>query len=115
MLLARSSLSKVSQAQSDVKNSKTGEPVGPIPNLEFLLKWYGANLPGANPDAPQIQQGGRSLEARIVHGDFKIDNLVRLDLLNLSSHRYGDTASRFCSRAVSSSSSRRLALYTAGP
>ncbi|GAA5891281.1 hypothetical protein JCM8208_002570 [Rhodotorula glutinis] len=70
------SLSKVSQAQSDVKNSKTGEPVGPIPNLDFLLKWYGANLPGANPNAPQIQQGGRSLEARIVHGDFKIDNLI---------------------------------------
>lgn len=74
----RSSLSKVSQAQSEVKHTQTGKPVGPIPNLDFLLRWYGANLPGANPESPQIQQGGRSLEGRIVHGDFKIDNLVSL-------------------------------------
>ncbi|BGP50409.1 hypothetical protein JCM10450v2_006328 [Rhodotorula kratochvilovae] len=66
------SLSKVSGAQAAVVSTKTGTPVGPIPNLDFLLSWYGANLPGGSGGAPEIKQGGRSLEARIVHGDFKI-------------------------------------------
>ncbi|GAA6046987.1 hypothetical protein JCM3770_003465 [Rhodotorula araucariae] len=70
------SLSKVSQAQSAVVSNKTGTPVGPIPHLDFLLSWYSANLPGGSRGAPEIMQGGRSLEGRIVHGDFKIDNMI---------------------------------------
>ena len=73
-----SSLSKLSAAQAAVVNPKTKEAVGPIPHIDFLLSWYGRNLPGtaANEAGNEIRTGGRTLEARIVHGDFKIDNMV---------------------------------------
>ncbi|GAA5889096.1 hypothetical protein JCM6882_009741 [Rhodosporidiobolus microsporus] len=62
------SLSKVSSAQSAVRStSPPHKPVGDIPGIEFLLEWYGKNLPR--------EEGGK-LEARIVHGDFKIDNMI---------------------------------------
>ncbi|GAA6003946.1 hypothetical protein JCM10207_006479 [Rhodosporidiobolus poonsookiae] len=61
------SLSKVSAAQSAVTSQKTGKPVGDIPGIDFLLRWYGENLPA--------EEGGK-LEARIIHGDFKIDNMI---------------------------------------
>lgn len=74
----RRSLSKVSQAQSDVVNAKTGKPVGPIPRIDFLLDWYGRNLPGTEADKGfDAGTNGRSLEARVIHGDFKVDNMVR--------------------------------------
>lgn len=74
----RRSLSKVSQAQSHVVNAKTGKPVGPIPRIDFLLDWYGRNLPGTEADKGyDAGTGGRSLEGRIIHGDFKVDNMVR--------------------------------------
>ncbi|BGO93593.1 hypothetical protein NBRC10512_004139 [Rhodotorula toruloides] len=71
------SLSKVSQAQSEVVNAKTGKPVGPIPRIDFLLDWYGRNLPGTEADKGfDAGTNGRSLEARVIHGDFKVDNMI---------------------------------------
>ncbi|GAA6029165.1 hypothetical protein JCM8097_001632 [Rhodosporidiobolus ruineniae] len=61
------SLSKVSSAQSAVTSSRTKEQVGPIPGIDFLLDWYAHNLPR--------EEGGK-LEARIIHGDFKVDNMI---------------------------------------
>ncbi|GAA5853184.1 hypothetical protein JCM3766R1_000908, partial [Sporobolomyces carnicolor] len=65
------SLSRVSQAQSIVKSDKTGQQVGDIPGFEFLLEWYSRNLPGTGK-----QTNERKLEGRIIHGDFKVDNMI---------------------------------------
>lgn len=64
------SLSKVSKAQASVKNQETGESVDEIPNFERLIKWYEINCPKG--------------ELTIVHGDFKIDNFVSLNLDSLT-------------------------------
>jgi aminoglycoside phosphotransferase (APT) family kinase protein len=56
------SLSRVSQAQSIVKDEETGQLVGPIPRLEEMFGWFKRN---------QVTD-----KATIVHGDFKIDNMV---------------------------------------
>lgn len=56
------SLSKVSQAQAVVKDEDTGLVVGPIPRLDEMFGWFKRN------QVPDI--------ATIVHGDFKIDNMV---------------------------------------
>ncbi|RKP12630.1 kinase-like domain-containing protein, partial [Piptocephalis cylindrospora] len=56
------SLSKVSDAQARVVDKSTGAPVGPLPRLDDLMAWYDKN-------AAQDQ-------CTIVHGDYKIDNLV---------------------------------------
>ncbi|KAG2230612.1 kinase-like domain-containing protein [Thamnidium elegans] len=56
------SLSKVSQAQAVVVNEETGEQVGPIPRFDEMYSWFQRN---------QVKD-----QATIVHGDFKIDNLV---------------------------------------
>ncbi|GAA5999167.1 hypothetical protein JCM5350_001533 [Sporobolomyces pararoseus] len=66
------SLSKVSQAQSVVKSEKTGEKVGDIPGFEFLLEWYSRNLPGTS----STSSSKGKLEGRIIHGDFKVDNMI---------------------------------------
>ncbi|BGP18591.1 hypothetical protein JCM10213_002121 [Rhodosporidiobolus nylandii] len=60
------SLSKVSASQSAV-TSKSGVAVGDIPGIQFLLDWYAKNLPRG--------EGGK-LEARVIHGDFKVDNMI---------------------------------------
>lgn len=57
------SLSKVSQAQAEVKDKDSGDEVGEIPDIKALLTWYGKNCPRG--------------ETTIVHGDFKMDNMVR--------------------------------------
>ena len=59
-------LSKVSHAQAAVKDIDTGKPVGAIPGWDELMTWYERNLPD------ERKTGG----ARIVHGDYKLDNLV---------------------------------------
>ncbi|KAI8374484.1 kinase-like domain-containing protein [Radiomyces spectabilis] len=56
------SLSKVSQAQAETKDNETGDKVGPIPRLEEMFAWFKRN---------QVKD-----QATIVHGDFKIDNLI---------------------------------------
>lgn len=55
-------LSRISEAQARTKNTRTGAEVGPIPHFAEIVAWLGANLP---PDM-----------ATIVHGDYKLDNLI---------------------------------------
>jgi aminoglycoside phosphotransferase (APT) family kinase protein len=56
------SLSKVSQAQANVRDEETGALVGPIPRLDEMFAWFKRN---------QVSD-----RATIVHGDFKIDNMI---------------------------------------
>ncbi|CAO3600351.1 unnamed protein product [Absidia cylindrospora] len=56
------SLHKVSKAQAAVVDKETGEKVADLPRLDEMFVWFKKNQPK---DA-----------ATIVHGDFKIDNLV---------------------------------------
>jgi aminoglycoside phosphotransferase (APT) family kinase protein len=59
------SLSKVTLAQAAVKDVDSGEPVGEIPGWRALIAWYERNLPDE-----------RTTGVRIVHGDYKLDNLI---------------------------------------
>jgi len=59
------SLSKVTHAQAAVRDIESGEPVGAIPGWGELVAWYEQNLPDE-----------RKTGVRIVHGDYKLDNLV---------------------------------------
>ncbi|OBZ69699.1 putative acyl-CoA dehydrogenase IBR3 [Grifola frondosa] len=59
------SLSRVSRAQAEAVDVETGTPVGPIPRFADMVAWYQANLPDE-----------RKTGLRIVHGDYKLDNLV---------------------------------------
>ncbi len=59
------SLSKVSLAQAAVTDVNSGTPVGEIPSWRELIAWYERNLPDE-----------RKTGVRIVHGDYKLDNLV---------------------------------------
>lgn len=56
------SLGRVSQSQAEVRSKDGSEAVGPIPAVDWLLKWYSENCPKG--------------ELTIVHGDYKLDNLV---------------------------------------
>lgn len=56
------SLGKVSAAQSQVQDKESGKPVGPLPGGTKFLEWFEKNAPKD--------------ENRIVHGDYKIDNLI---------------------------------------
>lgn len=59
------SLTSVSAAQSQATDSETGKTIGPIPGFETLTRFYLENLPDEARTGP-----------RIVHGDYKIDNLI---------------------------------------
>ncbi|SPO31984.1 related to aminoglycoside phosphotransferase [Ustilago trichophora] len=56
------SLGKVSSIQAKVQDKTTGTPVGPLPGIEKFLSWFSNNMPLD--------------ENTIVHGDYKIDNLI---------------------------------------
>ncbi|KAI9484252.1 MAG: kinase-like domain-containing protein [Benjaminiella poitrasii] len=56
------SLGKVSQAQEAAKDEETGQAVGPIPRLNDMFSWFKRN---------QVKD-----QATIIHGDFKIDNMI---------------------------------------
>ncbi|ORZ03769.1 kinase-like domain-containing protein [Syncephalastrum racemosum] len=56
------SLGKISEAQAAVKDQDSGEIVGPIPRVSELYAWFKRN---------QVTD-----QATIVHGDYKIDNMV---------------------------------------
>lgn len=56
------SLRKVSEAQSAVINTETNKAVGPFPRLDEMIAWFKRN---------QVKD-----QATIVHGDYKIDNLI---------------------------------------
>lgn len=57
------SLGKVSGAQGAVVDEETGKAVGPIPRLDEMFAWFKRN---------EVED-----QATIIHGDFKIDNMVR--------------------------------------
>ncbi|KIO22657.1 hypothetical protein M407DRAFT_79013 [Tulasnella calospora MUT 4182] len=59
------SLTSVSAAQSQATDSETGKTIGPIPGFDALTEFYLENLPDEARTGP-----------RIVHGDYKIDNLI---------------------------------------
>ncbi|QRV84219.1 phosphotransferase enzyme family protein [Ceratobasidium sp. AG-Ba] len=59
------SLSRVSQAQAQAVDVDTNIPVGPIPHFDESIAWYKSHLPDESKTG-----------LRIVHGDYKIDNLI---------------------------------------
>ncbi|KDR75639.1 hypothetical protein GALMADRAFT_492411 [Galerina marginata CBS 339.88] len=59
------SLSRVSAAQAAVVDVESEEKVGDIPYFHELIAWYRQNLPDESKTG-----------LRIVHGDYKLDNLV---------------------------------------
>ncbi|KAF8070703.1 kinase-like domain-containing protein [Lyophyllum atratum] len=59
------SLSRVSSAQAAVEDVESGKPIGNIPCFEELVGWYQKNLPDE-----------KKTGLRIVHGDYKLDNLI---------------------------------------
>jgi aminoglycoside phosphotransferase (APT) family kinase protein len=59
------SLSRVSAAQAEVIDIETGEKTGEIPGVKELMAWYKNNLPNEG-----------KIGRRIVHGDYKLDNLI---------------------------------------
>ncbi len=59
------SLTAVSEAQARAVDVETGKPTGEIPRFAEMVAWYKANLPDE-----------RKTGLRIVHGDYKLDNLV---------------------------------------
>lgn len=44
---------------------ESGEPTGAIPRFDEMVAWYNKNLPDENKTG-----------LRIVHGDYKLDNLI---------------------------------------
>ena len=71
------SLTRVSKAQGAVQDQKTGEPVGDINDLDRLTSYYAERCPRG--------------ECTIVHGDFKLDNMVRAPLIDPSDRRRSST------------------------
>ncbi|KAJ7169097.1 kinase-like domain-containing protein [Mycena crocata] len=59
------SMSRVSSAQAAVVDVETKQPTGEIPFVHEMMAWYRANLPDE-----------RKTGLRIVHGDYKLDNLI---------------------------------------
>ncbi|KEP51381.1 kinase subdomain protein PKL/CAK/ACAD protein [Rhizoctonia solani 123E] len=59
------SLSRVSQAQARAVDLETKQAVGPIPDYDEMIAWYQEHLPDESKTG-----------LRIVHGDYKIDNLI---------------------------------------
>ncbi|KAK7057593.1 acyl-CoA dehydrogenase family member 11 [Favolaschia claudopus] len=59
------SLSRVSSAQAAVVDLDTKTPIGDIPDVNELMAWYRKHLPDE-----------KKTGLRIVHGDYKLDNLI---------------------------------------
>ncbi|KAM5542991.1 hypothetical protein V8D89_003375 [Ganoderma adspersum] len=59
------SLTAVSQAQAQAVDVETGKQTGEIPRFTDMIAWYKSNLPDE-----------RKTGLRIVHGDYKLDNLI---------------------------------------
>jgi len=68
----------ISEAQAATEDIITGKKVGPVPHFNELLDWFVKHLPEDR--------------TSIVHGDYKIDNMVcelmkKLTATGISSHR----------------------------
>lgn len=59
------SLTRVSEAQAQAVDVDSGKPTGEIPHYHELVAWYKNNLPDE-----------KKTGLRIVHGDYKMDNLI---------------------------------------
>ncbi|ETW74830.1 hypothetical protein HETIRDRAFT_442731 [Heterobasidion irregulare TC 32-1] len=59
------SLTSVSVAQSQAVDIETNEPTGMIPQFDEMVRWYRQNLPDE-----------KKTGLRIVHGDYKLDNMI---------------------------------------
>ncbi|KAF8329088.1 kinase-like protein [Cantharellus anzutake] len=59
------SLARISRLQAEAVDVDTKQTVGPIPYFEESIQWYSTHLPHES-----------KVGTRIVHGDYKIDNLV---------------------------------------
>ena len=58
-------MSRVSKVQAEITDIDTHKQVGDIPNYNELISWYSKNLPDE-----------KKIGLRIVHGDYKLDNLI---------------------------------------
>lgn len=59
------SLTRISKVQAEVVDIETAKPTGSIPFFDELIDWYQKHLPDE-----------RKTGSRIVHGDYKLDNLI---------------------------------------
>ena len=59
------SLTRIATAQSQAVDIDTHEPIGTIPFSDELISWYKTHLPDESKTG-----------LRIVHGDYKLDNLI---------------------------------------
>lgn len=59
------SLSRISTAQAEAVDVETGKKTGEIPYFKELIDWYKQNLPDESKTG-----------LCIVHGDYKLDNLI---------------------------------------
>ena len=59
------SLSRVSLAQAEAADVETNQKIGKIPLFDELVAWYLKHLPDE-----------KKMGLRIVHGDYKLDNLI---------------------------------------
>ncbi|KAK7036460.1 hypothetical protein VNI00_011657 [Paramarasmius palmivorus] len=57
---------RISEAQAAAVDVDTKKPVGKVPHYDAMIKWYYSHLP----DESKFGQ------RRIVHGDYKLDNMV---------------------------------------
>ncbi|KAF8518447.1 kinase-like domain-containing protein [Gautieria morchelliformis] len=59
------SMTRISQAQAAAVDIESHQAIGPIPDFDRLVAWFRNNLPDE-----------RQTGLRIVHGDYKLDNMV---------------------------------------
>ena len=59
------SLSRISLTQAEAVDVETKKPIGKIPYFDELVGWYHQHLPNEEKTG-----------LRIVHGDYKLDNLI---------------------------------------